>query len=299
MPVMTHILFLVASLLLLMAGSSFAAAASSAKGAPSADTAKQSLESSPRHGEWADISVKGSGAKLHTWVVYPERKDKAPVVLVISEIFGMTDWVRAVADQLAAEGFIAVAPDLLSGKGPNGGGTDSFESSKVREAIQQLKPDEVTDRLDAARDWALNQPSAATKTATIGFCWGGGMSFMYATRQPQLNAAVVYYGTPPRDASADKFAPDKTALGKINCPVLGCYGGDDARVTATVEPTKAVMSELGKSYTPHVFEGAGHGFLRQQSGKDGANQKAADQAWKETVAFLKMNLEAGGGKKSE
>jgi len=291
MPRMTSTLFLAGSILLLIATQSFAAEASATKTAPSADTAKQSLASSPRHGEWVDIPLKGSDAKLHTWVVYPERKEKAPVVLVIHEIFGMSDWVRAVADQLAAEGFIAVAPDFLSGKAPNGGGTDAFPEGKAREAVGQLKGDEVVAALDAAREWALNQPSAAAKTGSIGFCWGGGMSFLYATRQPQLNAAIVYYGTAPRDPAAEKFAPDKTALAKIACPVLGCYGGDDARVTATVDPTKAAMSELGKSYSPHVFEGAGHGFLRQQSGKDGANQKAADQAWAETVAFLKKNLE--------
>jgi carboxymethylenebutenolidase len=248
--------------------------------APSADTAKEALASSPRHGEWADVPLKGSDQKLHTWVVYPERKDKAPVVLVIHEIFGMTDWVRAVADQLAANGFIAVAPDLLSGKGPGGGGTDSFEQGQARGAIQKLTPDEVTARLDAAREWALAQPSAGKKTGVIGFCWGGGMSFLYATRQPQLNAAIVDYGTPPRG----------DAMEKINCPVLGCYGGDDARVTATVAPTKQVMNDLHKEYTPRIFDGAGHGFLRQQSGRAG-NQNAADQAWKETTAFFKQNLE--------
>src|SRR5947209_5195274 len=122
-------------------------------GAPSAETADKALSTSPRHGEWVDIDLQGS-TKLHTWVVYPERKDKAPVVIVIHEIFGMTDWVRAVADQLAAEGFIAVAPDLPSGKGPNGGGTDSFTGDSVRAAIMDLSPDEVAQRLNATRDYA-------------------------------------------------------------------------------------------------------------------------------------------------
>ena len=245
-------------------------------------SAAKAIKDSPRHGEWVDVPLADGSAKIHTWVVYPESKEKAPVVLVIHEIFGMTDWVRAVADQLAAEGFIAVAPDLLSGKGSNGGGTDSFAADEVRAAIQKLTPDEVAERLDAVREYAIAQPSAKDKTATIGFCWGGGQSFAYATHQPKLNAAVVYYGTPPKDSSA---------LRKIRCPVLGLYGQADNRVTSTVEPTAKSMSELGKSYTHHEYENAGHGFLRQQSGRDGANLKASRQAWGETIAFLKKNLQ--------
>lgn len=246
----------------------------------SAEAAKAAITASPRHGEWADVPLaRGSATKLRTWVVYPERRDKAPVVIVIHEIFGLTDWVRAVADQLAAEGFIALAPDLLSGKGPKGGGTESFGEGEAIGAIRGLTPDEVTQRLNAVRGYAVALPAARAKTATVGFCWGGAASFAYATRQP-LNAAVVYYGTPPE--------PD--ALAKIRCPVLGLYGGDDARVTSTVEGTTKEMAERKKRYTPHVYAGAGHGFLRQQSGRDGANGKAAQQAWATTVQFLKTNL---------
>jgi carboxymethylenebutenolidase len=250
---------------------------------PSSDTAADALKNSTRHGEWVDIPLASGNVKLHTWVVYPERKDKAPVVLVIHEIFGMTDWVRSVADALAAEGFIAVAPDLLSGKGPNGGGTESFGSGDVRAAIGKLSQDEVVQRLDAARDWAIKQPSASDKTATIGFCWGGGASFNYATAQPKLSAAVVCYGSPPK-------TPD--AIAKINAPVLGLYGQNDNRITATVEPTKKAMAEANKSYTPHVYDGAGHGFFRQQN--NDANTKAAQKGWSEAVTFLKKNLESGG-----
>jgi carboxymethylenebutenolidase len=276
-------MILAGAALLALAGTSWAANGTKAKSSPlpaSAETAQKALTDSPRHGEWADVTMKGSDTKIRSWVAYPERKDKAPVVIVIHEIFGMSDWVRAVADQLAAEGFIAIAPDLLSGKGPNGGGTESFESSDVGRAIFQLSPDEVAQRLDAVRNYGIGLPSAKPKTASIGFCWGGGTSFAYATRQPKLNAAVVYYGTPPA----------KEALARIKCPVLGLYGGDDARVTSTVEGTTQAMKELKKSYSPHIYAGAGHGFLRQQSGRDGANLKASEQGWSETIQFLKKNL---------
>jgi carboxymethylenebutenolidase len=243
-------------------------------------TAQEALKSSPRHGEWVDVPLHGGDVKIHVWVVYPERKDKAPVVLVIHEIFGMSDWVRAVADQLAAEGFIAVAPDMLCGLGPNGGGTESLGQG-VGQAIRKLSLDDQAKRLDAVRDYALALPSATDKSASIGFCWGGGVSFGYAAVQPKLNAAVVFYGTPPA----------KEAMGNIACPILGLYGGDDARITATVDGTINSMAELKKDYTPHIYEGAGHGFLRQQDGRSGANLKAATQGWSQTIAFLIKNLQ--------
>jgi carboxymethylenebutenolidase len=260
----------------------FAAASVCASVPPSGDKATEALKASPRHGEWVDVKLADGKTSVHTWVSYPERADKAPVVLVIHEIFGMTDWVRSTADALAAEGFIAVAPDLLSGKGPEGGNTDSFKGDEVRGAIQKLTPDEVTERLNAAKDYAIAQPSAAPKFGTVGFCWGGSQTFNYAVRQPELSAAVVYYGTGPK--TADEIA-------KIHAPVLGNYGGDDARVTATVDGTKQLMADAKKSYEPIIHDKAGHGFLRQQDGKDGANARAADAAWQRTIAFFKEKLE--------
>ncbi len=248
---------------------------------PGEQQAKAALEKSPRHGEWVDIKLPSGGTPIRAWVVYPERKDKAGVVIVIHEIYGLSDWIRGVADQLAKEGFIAVAPDLISGLGPNGGGTDSVASrDDVTKLVRGLTPEDATARLNAVRDYAVKLPAANGKSATIGFCWGGGRSFSYAAAQPALNAAVVYYGTSPEAAD----------LAKIKAPVLGNYGGDDARVNATVGPAEAEMKKLGKTYEPHTYEGAGHGFLRQQDGRDGANLKATQQAWPRTVAFLRQNL---------
>lgn len=247
---------------------------------PSATTAKARLDHSPRHFEWADVKIAGSNTPVKTFIVYPERKDKAPVVIVIHEIFGLSDWIRGVADQLAREGFIAVAPDLISGKGPGGGGTDAVSSQDdVVKLVMALPRDEVNQRLNAVRDYAMKLPAANGKTATVGYCWGGSTSFAYAAAQPSLNAAVVYYGT----------APDPSALANIKAAVLGLYGGDDARVTSTVEGTKAEMQKLGKPYESEIYPGAGHGFLRQQEGRDGANYKATKAAWPKTVEFLRRN----------
>jgi len=244
------------------------------------ETAKLALEKSPRHGEYVD--VKGpDGTPIRTWVVYPERKDRAGVVLVIHEIFGLSDWIRAVADQLAREGFIAVAPDLVSGHGPGGGGSESVPSrDDVVALVRKITPEEATARLDAVRAYAVKLPASNGKSATIGFCWGGTRSFAYAVSQPGLDAAVVYYGTSPETAD----------LARVKAPVLGNYAGDDERVNATVPAAEAEMKRLGKPYEPHTYAGAGHGFLRAQSGRDGANLKATQQAWPRTIAFLRDRL---------
>jgi carboxymethylenebutenolidase len=265
-----------ATIVLTVAGlTGFSLAADIPPGAPGA---KAALENSPRHGDWAEIKVPGSDKPMRAYVVYPERKEKAPVVIVIMEIFGLTDWIRAVADQLAADGFIAIAPDLIAGKGPNGGGSESLSSpDDARSLVTGLKPDEVVARLNATRDYGKSLPASNGKTATVGFCWGGAASFAYATAQPDVSAAVVFYGR----------SPEAGSLGRIEAPVLGNYGENDERVNATIEPTKAEMSRLKKPYTVHIYPGAGHGFLRQQDGQNGANLKAAQKAWPATVAFLK------------
>jgi carboxymethylenebutenolidase len=252
------------------------AAAVNEKLPPDAAGAAAALKRSSRHQEWVDVAVPGSTTKIKTFVVYPERKEKAPVVIVIHEIFGLSEWVRGVADQLAEDGFIAVAPDLLSGMAPNGGGTDEL-GDKATQVIRNLTPQDATARLDAVRAYAIKLPAANGKSASIGFCWGGSTSFNYAVAQPGLNAAVVYYGTSPSDPAA---------YTNIKAPVLGLYGGNDNRVNATVPTAETEMKKLGKTYEPHVFEGAGHGFLRQQAQPDG-NMKATEQAWPLTIEFLK------------
>ena len=265
---------------------------------PDEDGAKQRLNTSPRHGEF--VKVMANGKPVTTWVVYPERQTKAPVVIVIQEIFGLSDWIRGVADQLAADGFIAVAPDLLSGHGPKEGGTEEFANrDDMTKATLNLSQEEIMARLDAAREYGLKLPAANGKSATIGFCFGGSTSFAYAVHQPTLTAAVVYYGSAPSAPGAPQgsFVP-APSLANIKAPVLAFYGGSDARIGATVPATEAKMKELGKSYQPNTFEGAGHGFLRAQNGQDGANMKAAMQAWPKTIGFLRQHTDGNAASKS-
>ena len=259
----------------------FGAATAAAADLPPGETdAKSRLIDTPRHGEWARVDA-GGGDMVDLWVVYPERKDRAPVVLVIHEIYGLTDWIRSVADQLAADGFIAVAPDFLSGKGPEGRGSSSVDVDTARSLIRDLDGEEIVRRLNAAARYATSFPAASKRYATVGFCWGGGISFTYATQQPELGAAVVYYGT----------SPATETLAGIKAPVLGLYGGDDNRVNATIPDAEKEMKRLGKRFEHEIYEGAGHGFLRAQDGREGANLRAAQKAWPRTVDFLKNVLE--------
>lgn len=247
---------------------------------------QKALADSSRHGEWVDIELPGGAGKLNTWVVYPERQDKAGVVLVIHDIRGMSDWIRAVGDQLAQDGFVAVVPDFLSGKGPEGGGTRSL-GSDVGQAIRKLTAEEMQVRLDAAMQYGQKLPASNGKTGVVGFCWGGTQSFGYALLQPKLDASVVFYGNVP--GSTDKQAPEE-AIAKIAAPVLGLYAGNDARINATLPPTIAAMMRHARTYEFHAFEGAGHGFVHRQDGADGANLEATRHAWPLTLAFLRRHL---------
>ena len=246
--------------------------------------AAKALKDSPRHGEWVDIKLP-DGVSLKAFVVYPERKDRAGVVLVIHDIRGMADIPRALGDQLAQDGFIAIVPDFLSGKGPNGGGTESL-GANVGPTIRTLTDDEMTVRLNTAMEYGKKLPSSNGKTAVMGFCWGGTRSWAYAMAQPNLNASVPYYGSAP---SSDKVI-DEALFAKIKAPVMAMYGGNDNRINETVPATEATMTKLGKSYEKHTFDGAGHGFMGGQAGQGGANLKAAEQAWPLTIAFLQKHL---------
>ena len=246
--------------------------------AGSADAAAR-LAGSPRHREWVMIAT-GGGDSVRAWVVYPERRSRAPVVIVVHEIFGLSTWVRAVADQLAAQGFIAIAPDLLTGKHVSAG-PDSISVDSAIAAIRLLKVDDVQRQLSAVAEYGIHLPSAVARYGIIGFCWGGNTAFTHAAYAPTLGAAVVYYGP----------TPDSTLLARVHAPILGLYGGDDMRVDAGVPAADTLMRRLGRRYDPFLFAGAGHGFLRDQTGRNGANLSATQQAWPRTVAWFRTFLE--------
>jgi carboxymethylenebutenolidase len=247
--------------------------------APAQDWAKARLEKSPRHQEY--VNVKHGDREVNAFITYPEVKDKATAVIVIHEIFGLTDWARSVTDELAEAGYIAIAPDLLWGSAPGGGGTTELLKSgnEVGQAIRKLSPEQITADLDAVADYAAKLPSCNGKVVVVGFCWGGGQSFRFATNHKNLKAALVFYGT----------GPDKVEdLARINCPVYGFYGGNDNRVTSTVPTTAGLMKDAKKIYEPVTYEGAGHGFMRAGEAPDAgaANKKAHDDAWKRVKELL-------------
>jgi carboxymethylenebutenolidase len=255
------------------------------------DWARVKVEQSPRHRQW--VSVQHGGRAVETFVVYPERPARSAVVLVIHEIFGMTDWVQDVADQVAAAGYIAVAPDLLSGMGPHGGRSTDFPPGGAVEAVSHLDPAQITADLNAVADYALKLPAANGRLMVAGFCWGGGQSFRFATERPDLAAAFVFYGPPP----------PKEAMARIRAPIYGFYGGNDARIDATIPDTVAAMKALGKTYEPVTYAGAGHGFMRAGEAPDAseANRRARDEAWERWRGLLARRSERGAaaGRRAE
>jgi carboxymethylenebutenolidase len=238
--------------------------------------AQAQLKKSPRHREW--VTVKHDSRAVQTFVVYPESKDKRPVVLIIHEIFGLTDWAQELADEVAEAGYVAVAPDLLSGMAPNGGRTSDFPGDKAIEAINHLNPDQITADLNAAADYALKLPASNGKLFVAGFCWGGGQAFRFATNRPDLAAAFVFYGPPP----------DKDAMARIKAPVYGFYAGNDQRIGATLPDAIANMKAAGKTFEPVTYEGAGHGFMRAGEAPDAkeADRKARADAWKRWKSLM-------------
>jgi carboxymethylenebutenolidase len=245
---------------------------------PAQDWAKAALEKSPRHREY--VSIKRGDRTLTAFVVYPEVSHKAPVIVLIHEIFGLSDWAKDMADELAAQGYIVVAPDLLSGYGPNGGGSEAFPSQDaVTHAVSSLNPEGVLADLDAAADYGKKLPSADGKLFVTGFCWGGGKSFAFATHRQDLSAAFVFYGPPPPDAE----------MKNITAPVYGFYAGNDARISATVPATVEAMKAAGKLYEPHIYDGAGHGFMRAGQAPDAtdANKKAYQESFERLTALLR------------
>ncbi len=245
------------------------------------DWAKARLDASPRHHEY--VQLKSGSRTVDAFVVYPEVKTKVPVVILIHEIFGLTDWAKEMADELAAQGFIVVAPDLLSGFGPNGGGSSAFPSQDATiKAVSGLDPDGVNADLDAAADYAKKIPAGNGKIAVVGFCWGGGKSFAFAAHRKDLSAAFVFYGPGPADVTT------------ITAPVYGFYAGNDSRIGATIPATTAAMKAAGKKYEPVTYDGAGHGFMR--AGEDPSNtvpgnKTAREEGFTRLVSLLK-NLQA-------
>ncbi|WP_353068583.1 dienelactone hydrolase family protein [Tunturibacter empetritectus] len=241
------------------------------------DWAKTRLEASPRHHEY--VPLKHGDRTVQAFVVYPEVKTKAPVVILIHEIFGLSDWAKEMADELAAQGFIVIAPDLLTGFGPNGGGSDAFPNQDATiKAVSALDPAIVNADLDAAADYGKKLPAANGKLAVTGFCWGGGKSFAFAAHRKDLSAAFVFYGPGPSDVTT------------ITAPVYGFYAGNDARIGATLPATVDAMKAAGKKYEPITYDGAGHGFMR--AGEDPSNnvpgnKTAREQAFTRLVTLIK------------
>ena len=242
------------------------------------DFAVRLLENSTRHQEWVD--VKSGNRKIHCFIVYPEKSVKVPVIIVIHENRGLTDWVRSMADQLAAAGYIAIAPDLLSGFSANFERTSDFANSdEARNAIYQLNQDQVTKDLLEVQEYVHQIEASNGKLAVVGFCWGGSQSFRFATNSSELNAALVFYGSSPKDFNE---------IIRISAPVYGFYGGNDERINAGIPETEKLMKEADKEYEYVIYPGAGHAYMRMGDDPNGSkeNKEARNKSWERMKQIL-------------
>ncbi len=249
-----------------------------AMAASAQDWARAKLEKSPRHQEWQ--KVENGKRQVESFVVYPEVKDKATAVIVIHEIYGLSDWARLAADEFAEAGYIAIAPDLLSGMAPKGGGTKELGQENVGRAIQALPPDQIMKDLDAVAAYVAKLPACNGKVVVAGFCWGGKQTFAFATHNKEIKAALSFYGDPPKEEAAVK---------RIESPVYGFYGENDNRINAQIPKAEEMMKAAGKKYDPVIYKGAGHGFMRagEQPDATAPNKKAREDAWTRLKDILK------------
>jgi carboxymethylenebutenolidase len=240
------------------------------------DWARAMVDKSPRKREW--VSVKHDGRSVESMVAYPQSKEKAPAMIVIHEIFGLTDWVENVTDEFAAAGFIAIAPDFLSGMAPNGGRTKDFPPAAggggfgpVGGAIQKLPPEQITADLNAVMDYCRSLKSCNGKVCVVGFSWGGSQAFRFATNRKDLSGSFVFYGS----------GPGPETLSSIQAPVYGFYAGTDTRINSSLPQTQEQMKAAGKFYEPVTYEGAAHGFMRsgEQPDATDADKKAREASW--------------------
>ncbi|MEQ1949024.1 MAG: dienelactone hydrolase family protein [Bryobacteraceae bacterium] len=240
-------------------------------------TAAGAVSKSPLKHEWVEIPA--GKIKLHTWIHYPQGDGKAPVVLMMHYDAGFDDLQRAMADQLASEGFLVLAPDLTSGMGPKSGNFESFKfPDEALKAHLKVPAAEAMRRYRAAYDYAMKMPRSNGRVASVGCGLGGTYSFRFAAEAPKLDAAVVWYGA----------APDAGIIAKIKAPVLGLYGGDDPVITPTVDATKDAMAKAGKTYEPHIYDGATNAFMTYQA--EGGNGLATAQSWILAMEYLKEHL---------
>jgi carboxymethylenebutenolidase len=221
--------------------------------------------------------VKHDSRSVESFVAYPQSPGKAPAMVLIHEIFGLSDWMENVTDEFAAAGYVAIAPDLLSGMGPNGGRTKDIPADGIMAAVTKLPPDQVTADLNAVTDYVKKLPACNGKVCVVGFSWGGGESFRFATNRKDLSAAFVCYGTPPAEAD----------IPRIQAPVYAFYAGADQRVDATIPTAQAQMKAAGKFFETAIYEGAAHGFMRAGAQPDATepNKKARAEAWVKLKAF--------------
>ena len=232
------------------------------------DWARQAVDKSPRRHEW--VSVKYGARSVESFVAYPQSREKAPAIILIHDVIAMAPWVENAADRFAEAGYLAVAPDMLSGRTPEERQPLESQGKRIGPA-RRLPPEQVAADLNALADYAKKLPASNGKVCVVGFSWGGDQAFRFATTRRDLSAAFVFYGA----------GPEAAAIANIQAPVWGFYAGNDTNVAATIPATREQMKAAGKFYETVMYEGAAHGFMQSGARPDApeADKKAWDAAW--------------------
>jgi len=235
------------------------------------------IESENENVESTSVTYPGEGVTLRGYLSHPKGNGPFPAVILVPHGFGLDDHSRDVTRRLASEGFATLGVDVLSRKG----GTASMPSpEEALKMIRSLTDQEVVSDLGASYVYLTSQSMVRKdRIGIMGFCSGGSQAFLYATENPDLKAAVIFYGS----------APSEAALTKIQCPVLGNYGELDERISSGVPATAAAMQRLGKRFDYKIYPNAPHAFFRDVS-PERYNEAAANDAWKRTIQFFGENL---------
>jgi carboxymethylenebutenolidase len=224
------------------------------------------------------VTYKSGAAEMSAYLSRPKKEGKYPAVIVIHGNSGTSPYDQDVARRLAKEGYVAIAPDLLS----RAGRTEKFaDREEARKMLAQIKREDISRDLDAGFAY-LEKLSfvRADRIGVVGFCWGGGHAFMMATRLPKLRAAAVFYGRNPDPLDLVK---------NIQAELLVAHGGTDVNLTRRVPELEAALKQYDKRYEVKIYPGAGHAFHNDTSARS-YHAEAARAAWERTLALFRRAL---------
>jgi carboxymethylenebutenolidase len=232
------------------------------------------------------ISITVNGQNVPVYRAQPEGKTNLPVILVISEIFGVHEHIADVARRFAKQGYLALAPDLFVRQGDP---TKVTSIAELQKGLIANTPDaQVFTDLDAVVAWAKANGGNGDKIAITGFCWGGRITWLYAAHNPSIKAGVAWYGRLKGDLNANFPRHPIDVAGTLSVPVLGLYGAKDTGIPLeTVDIMKAELAKGPNKSTFVIYPNSGHAFHADY--RPSYNEADAKDGWGRALAWFKQN----------